>query len=49
MLQAVDNLEIHIVVDNLTDSLSTTPRHVETEFSYLKRRGMRVISGRCLC
>jgi 7,8-dihydropterin-6-yl-methyl-4-(beta-D-ribofuranosyl)aminobenzene 5'-phosphate synthase len=49
MLRAVDRLAVHIVVDNTTDSLSTTPGHVEPEFSYLKRQGMRVLSGRCLC
>src|SRR5687768_18502871 len=49
MLTAVDSLAVHIVVDNATDSLSSIPNHVESEFSYLKRRGMRVLSGRCLC
>lgn len=49
MLSAVDSLEVHIVVDNATDSLSSIPKHVESEFSYLKRKGMRVLSGRCLC
>ena len=49
MLTAVDSLEVHIVVDNTTDSLSSVLGHVETEFSYLKRKGMRVLSGRCLC
>jgi 7,8-dihydropterin-6-yl-methyl-4-(beta-D-ribofuranosyl)aminobenzene 5'-phosphate synthase len=49
MLAAVDSLDIHIVVDNVSDSLSTIPRHVESEFSYLTRKGMRVLSGRCLC
>lgn len=49
MLTAVDSLEVHVIVDNATDSLSSVPSHVESEFSYLKRRGMRVLSGRCLC
>jgi 7,8-dihydropterin-6-yl-methyl-4-(beta-D-ribofuranosyl)aminobenzene 5'-phosphate synthase len=49
MLSAVDKLEIHIVVDNSTDSLSSTPSHVESEFSYLRRKGMRVLTGRCIC
>jgi 7,8-dihydropterin-6-yl-methyl-4-(beta-D-ribofuranosyl)aminobenzene 5'-phosphate synthase len=31
----VDRLEIHILVDNATDSLSSAPKHVETEFNYL--------------
>jgi len=25
------------------------PKHVETEFSYLHRKGMRVLSGKCIC
>jgi 7,8-dihydropterin-6-yl-methyl-4-(beta-D-ribofuranosyl)aminobenzene 5'-phosphate synthase len=48
-LKAVDRLEIHILVDNATDSLSSVPKHVETEFSYLHRKGMRVLSGKCIC
>ena len=48
-LKSVDRLEIHILVDNATDSLSIVPKHVETEFSYLHRKGMRVLSGKCIC
>jgi 7,8-dihydropterin-6-yl-methyl-4-(beta-D-ribofuranosyl)aminobenzene 5'-phosphate synthase len=48
-LKPVDRLEIHILVDNATDSLSSVPKHVETEFSYLHRKGMRVLSGKCIC
>ncbi len=48
-LKPVDRLEIHILVDNATDSLSSVPAGVETEFSYLQRNGMRVLSGRCIC
>ncbi len=48
-LQPVDRLEIHILVDNATDSLSSVPGHVEPEFSYLHRKGMRVLSGKCIC
>jgi 7,8-dihydropterin-6-yl-methyl-4-(beta-D-ribofuranosyl)aminobenzene 5'-phosphate synthase len=49
MLTAVDKLEVHIVVDNTTDSLSSVPSNVESEFSYLRRKGMRVLTGRCIC
>ena len=45
----IDRLEIHILVDNATDSLSIVPKHIETEFSYLHRKGMRVLSGKCIC
>jgi 7,8-dihydropterin-6-yl-methyl-4-(beta-D-ribofuranosyl)aminobenzene 5'-phosphate synthase len=48
-LRAVDRLEIHILVDNATDSLSSVPKHVESEFSYLHRKGMRILSGKCIC
>ena len=48
-LKPVDRLEVHILVDNATDSLSSVPKHVELEFSYLHRKGMRVLSGKCIC
>lgn len=48
-LTPVDRLEIHILVDNATDSLSSVPNHVETEFTYLHRKGMRILSGKCIC
>jgi 7,8-dihydropterin-6-yl-methyl-4-(beta-D-ribofuranosyl)aminobenzene 5'-phosphate synthase len=45
----VDRIEILVLVDNVTDSLSTTPEFVETEFRRVVRRGGRVLSGSCLC
>ena len=42
-LTAGRRLEIHILVDNATDSLSSVPKHVEPEFAYLHRKGMRVL------
>lgn len=45
----VDRIEIHVLVDNTTDSLSSVPAHVETEFSYLRRKGMKILSGKCIC
>lgn len=50
-LQPVDGAEIQILVDNVTDSLSTTPDFVETEFAGLQRRreGLWVLGGDCLC
>jgi 7,8-dihydropterin-6-yl-methyl-4-(beta-D-ribofuranosyl)aminobenzene 5'-phosphate synthase len=48
-LKPVDRLEVHILVDNTTDSLSSIPAHVESEFSYLRRKGMRILSGKCIC
>ena len=46
---AVERVEVHILVDNVTDSLSTVPSHVENEWSYLWRNGMKRLSGRCIC
>ena len=50
-LEVVDSVEVHVLVDNLTDSLSTVPAFVETEFAGLtRRRGASwVLGGSCLC
>jgi 7,8-dihydropterin-6-yl-methyl-4-(beta-D-ribofuranosyl)aminobenzene 5'-phosphate synthase len=50
-LKAVDGLDVHILVDNVTDNLSTVPAFVETEFAALgRRRGSNwVLAGSCLC
>lgn len=45
----VDSAEITILVDNVTDNLSTTPRFVETEVAAMGRRGINVLAGECLC
>ncbi|MFN3347471.1 MBL fold metallo-hydrolase [Pseudorhodoplanes sp.] len=49
MLEAVDSLEILVLVDNATDMLSSTPAHVEGEGAGLMRRGVRMMGGKCLC
>lgn len=50
-LDPIDSVEIHVLVDNVTDSLSSVPSFVETEFAGLGRRrhGHWVLSGSCLC
>lgn len=48
-LASVDEIEIQVLVDNATDSLSSIPTHAESEFSYLERHGMRELSGDSLC
>lgn len=48
-LASVDKLEIHVLVDNATDILSTVPSHVESESAGLMRRGIRMMAGKCLC
>ncbi|MCC7217198.1 MAG: MBL fold metallo-hydrolase [Burkholderiales bacterium] len=46
---AVDRVEILVLVDNATDNLSTVPAYVENELPRLVQRGLRRMSGRCLC
>jgi 7,8-dihydropterin-6-yl-methyl-4-(beta-D-ribofuranosyl)aminobenzene 5'-phosphate synthase len=51
VLEPVDSVEVHVLVDNVTDSLSTVPSFVETELAGLTRRrqGSWVLGGSCLC
>jgi hypothetical protein len=48
-LAPVTRIEIHVPVDNATDSLSTVSPHAESEFAYLASRGMRELAGEHLC
>ena len=48
-LVEADRLEVLVLVDNVTDNLSSTPLFVENEWPRLWTRGMRALSGRCLC
>jgi 7,8-dihydropterin-6-yl-methyl-4-(beta-D-ribofuranosyl)aminobenzene 5'-phosphate synthase len=50
-LAVVDSVDIQILVDNVTDSLSSAPAFVESEFAGLgRRRGAAwVLGGACLC
>ena len=50
-LAAVDSLDIQVIVDNVTDSLSSVPSFIETELGGLGRRrgGAWVLGGDCLC
>lgn len=48
-LAAVDRLEVDVLVDNVTDSLSSTPGFVTREWTQLQRRGMRLVAGGSLC
>lgn len=49
MIEPIDSLEIAVIVDNVTDSLSSNPKYVETEFAGAWRRGMQSLGGTCLC
>jgi 7,8-dihydropterin-6-yl-methyl-4-(beta-D-ribofuranosyl)aminobenzene 5'-phosphate synthase len=44
-----DRLEIQVLIDNVTDSLSTTPAFVTREWPALVRKGMRRVAGGSLC
>ena len=49
-LVEVDRLEVLVVVDNLTDSLSTTPNNVIPEWTGLLTGGrMHILSGATIC
>jgi 7,8-dihydropterin-6-yl-methyl-4-(beta-D-ribofuranosyl)aminobenzene 5'-phosphate synthase len=48
-LNPVDKVEIHVLIDNVTDSHSTIHGHAESEFSYLERHGMQELSGDRIC
>jgi 7,8-dihydropterin-6-yl-methyl-4-(beta-D-ribofuranosyl)aminobenzene 5'-phosphate synthase len=48
-LEPVDRLEFHVLIDNVTDSLSTSPPNVTLEWPALMRAGMRQLSGKCQC
>jgi 7,8-dihydropterin-6-yl-methyl-4-(beta-D-ribofuranosyl)aminobenzene 5'-phosphate synthase len=44
-----DRVEVLVLVDNVTDALSTNPTDVEAEWPRLWRNGMQRLAGRCLC
>jgi len=48
-LAGADRVEVLVLVDNVTDSLSSAPDNVENEMPRFWRRGGRLLSGRCLC
>jgi 7,8-dihydropterin-6-yl-methyl-4-(beta-D-ribofuranosyl)aminobenzene 5'-phosphate synthase len=48
-LEPVDKVEVHVLIDNVTDSHSTIHNHAESEFSYLERHGMTELSGDRIC
>lgn len=45
----VDRVEVHVVLDNVSDSLSTVSPHAESEFAGLARRGLPELAGEHLC
>jgi len=48
-IEPVDRLEFQVLIDNVTDSLSTAPPNVTLEWPALMQAGMRQLSGKCQC
>lgn len=48
-LSQVDTLTVQVLVDNVTDSLSTNPGNVLPEFACHVANGMQELSGRAIC
>jgi 7,8-dihydropterin-6-yl-methyl-4-(beta-D-ribofuranosyl)aminobenzene 5'-phosphate synthase len=49
-LRTIDSLDVLVLVDNATDSLSTTPKHVIPEWAGLLAAGrLPTLSGRAIC
>lgn len=48
-MRSVDALDVHVLVDNVTDSLSTVPQGVTHEWGHLRSSGNLVLSGEALC
>lgn len=45
----VDRIEVLVLIDNKTDSLSTVPANFVNEWQNLKEAGMEQLSGSCQC
>ncbi len=48
-LNTVDRVEVHVLVDNVTDSLSTNPANVQSERTCLIQAGMTESGGEVIC
>jgi 7,8-dihydropterin-6-yl-methyl-4-(beta-D-ribofuranosyl)aminobenzene 5'-phosphate synthase len=48
-LQPVERLEVQVLVDNVTDYLSTNPDHVRSETQCLVEHGMETMTGEAIC
>ena len=48
-MDAADRVEVLVLVDNVTDNLSSVPAYVDNEVPRLWQRGLRLWSGRCMC
>jgi 7,8-dihydropterin-6-yl-methyl-4-(beta-D-ribofuranosyl)aminobenzene 5'-phosphate synthase len=48
-LAPVEGVEVLVLVDNVTDQLSTNPDGVQSEFAALRRAGLTTIAGEAIC
>jgi 7,8-dihydropterin-6-yl-methyl-4-(beta-D-ribofuranosyl)aminobenzene 5'-phosphate synthase len=48
-LVAVEQLEVHVLVDNVTDGLSTNPEPIHSEMRCHVVHGLQVLSGKAIC
>jgi 7,8-dihydropterin-6-yl-methyl-4-(beta-D-ribofuranosyl)aminobenzene 5'-phosphate synthase len=48
-LAEADRVEILVLVDNITDTLSSVPAFVQREWSRVQKAGMRFLSGGAIC
>ena len=48
-LRPVDNIEVRVLVDNVTDNLSSVPDSVRHEIPTLSSLGMKAWAGDCMC
>jgi 7,8-dihydropterin-6-yl-methyl-4-(beta-D-ribofuranosyl)aminobenzene 5'-phosphate synthase len=48
-LQSVERLDVLVLVDNVTDQLSTNPEGVQSEFVALMKAGLATVAGEGIC
>lgn len=48
-LRSIDRLHVRVLVDNVTDSLSSNPAFVQTEWAGLHKAGMTELDGEYVC
>jgi 7,8-dihydropterin-6-yl-methyl-4-(beta-D-ribofuranosyl)aminobenzene 5'-phosphate synthase len=48
-IQVLDSCDVTVLVDNVTDLLSTVPSSVTGEVANVFKAGAKVLSGRCIC
>ncbi|KAB2911774.1 MAG: MBL fold metallo-hydrolase [Hyphomicrobiaceae bacterium] len=46
---SLDRVHVRVLVDNVTDSLSSNPPFVQSEWAGLREAGMTVLDGQCVC